>query len=228
MLADGVPHLRVRPEREEAGRRMVVVGDEALLAAVAAVHADVQQAARTQHLAKAGQHAAEVRGRDVQQAVERVHGVEGGGREVQPQEVGDARVQSLGAAALDHRGGQVRADDPQALPLEEQRVLAGARADLQQRPRPLPEEQAQEAVALPQLPALLLDRVAELGAGVVVGEEQVLRHLPVPGQLAAGHRRSDARRMAASSSGPMGRGQQASSRVCFIVPSTSAGMSASP
>jgi hypothetical protein len=149
----------VRAEREEAGYRMTGFPHRAFLVGTSP-GSRVEQPSRHQHLADRLQNAREVGGRHMQQAVQGIDSVEGGRKDSEAEEVRDACVQALRSAQRDHGRGQVGAQDPQALPLEVQRVLPGTGTHLQQADCAAVLEQLKEAPPLVNLERLLHPAVA--------------------------------------------------------------------
>jgi hypothetical protein len=91
----------------------------------------------------------------MQQAVQGVDGVERARGDPEAKEVGDACVETLRPAQVDHGRREISAQDSQSLPLEVQRVVSRAGAHLEQTGRaPFP-QQVKEALPLIDFERLL-------------------------------------------------------------------------
>src|SRR5579859_18857 len=123
-------------EGKEAWRHMIVLFVHTLPFKTA-INAEEEQAGWTQQVADFPQYGWQGCGGNMQQAIERVDGIEGGRGELQMQEVHLIGFQPFGSAERDHGGREVGTHHAQAILLKEKAILACPRPYFQQCRLPL-------------------------------------------------------------------------------------------
>ena len=174
-LADVPSHGLRRPEREKSRRHVVPILVALTLPILAATpQAEEEQASRAKRARNAIERDSKIRIWYVQKTVQAVRGVEASLGKIKMEYVGDARVDALAPAQLDHGGRQIGSRDIKARLSEERTVLTGTSADLDQVAGAVVTEAVEEGGSFGDLPRLLGNFVPSDGRRDVVRLDQQL------------------------------------------------------
>lgn len=159
---------------EPLGLVMVVLPDA--FPVPAAVHAVEKQPVRFQHIEDLPKYRFDLRFRDMQQTVHRVHGVEAFRFEVQPSEIHQTDIgQSLCLTETYHLLGEIDGGHLETVLLKIETVPASSRADFEQGSKarlPYPDQELLALVEFPRLDFALITHCGVVVVGLLKGSEQ--------------------------------------------------------